>query len=196
MLLKTIFSPMKKTLKMKSKKKYIIDADVFIHFKIGANVLMLFNFLGDSLIISDVVYEELMKNPILKKDFNSFHHIKIEKYIFVIDDDPEVSHNYKKLRGLAKVEEEGHGESSCIAIAMKNKDYVASSNFSDIDAICRSLNIDVISTSELLFKFHKENRLTSEEINQFISRIKRHSIKEKFPFNSFDEIKLKYNGPS
>jgi len=66
----------------------------------------------------------------------------------------------------------GDGEAACMALAKTNKDYIASSNLSDIYEYCKKNNIVIKTTFEILYNAIIGGILTCEECDNFIKIVR------------------------
>ena len=85
----------------------------------------------------------------------------------------------KKLRG--------EGESACMAVAKFRKEYIASSNITDIKDYCDKHSIVYYTTMDVLEIAIVNSVLTEKECDKFISEVK--SKGSKLPCNTMKEYK-------
>jgi hypothetical protein len=167
--------------KQKGEPKILLDADVVIHFiKAGYQMKLTAIFPG-RLIMLDKVKQELLKRKseaLGVENFLAWCKIPVEP----IPKDLEILNEYAKLKKLR-----GEGESACMAVAKFRKEYIASSNITDIKEYCEQHSIVYYTTMDVLEFAIINNVLTEIECDNFIREVK--SKGSKLPCNTMEEYK-------
>jgi predicted nucleic acid-binding protein len=164
--------------------KILIDADVIIHFIKGNKLNLIPHIFPDRIVFVDKVLDELYflkKYQIIISNFisqNGFERIEL-------DSNDEYVFEYAQLIKFV-----GKGEAACMAIAKIDKNYIASSNLSDIREYCKKHCIKIITTMDFLWEAMKNQLLTDVECNEFIKKVKNSG--SKLPVDTIEEYVKKY----
>lgn len=168
----------------KVEKLILLDTDVISHFISGGQFAILPSIFPYKKVILDVVANELRVsykfknfiNNVLKSGF-------IDEITF--EGDKQITIEYARL-----IKRFGKGESACMAYCKFNRDILASSNLKDITIYCEENNIDYITTMDLLVEALNSGKLTEEECNDFIIKVKANG--SKLPVFSVSEYLSKF----
>lgn len=165
-------------------KIILLDCDVFRHFLKAKMIEKLFETFPGNLYFVEMVYEELIKSPTLRK--------KVKKYL------KDGSIKYLKFPKSKKIRDEyfilernnigGHGENSCLAVAKYNKNVVASNNLRDIKQYCITNSILYLTTPDILYYSHAKGIMEESEVDYFLYLNKKALIPSKIPFDTLKEI--------
>lgn len=167
--------------KQKVEPKILLDADVAIHFiKAGYQMRLTAIFPG-RLVMLDKVKKELVKRKseaLGIENFLNWCKIPVE----TMPNNIEILREYATLK-----KSRGDGESACMAVARFRKDFIASSNITDIKTYCEQHDIVYYTTMDILEIAITQNVLTEDECNKFITEVK--SKGSKLPCNTMEEYK-------
>jgi hypothetical protein len=167
--------------KQKDEPKILLDADVVIHFiKAGCQMKLTAIFPG-RLVMLDKVKQELLKRKSESLGIENF----LEWCKIPVESMPKeigILSEYAKLKKIR-----GEGESACMAVAKFRKEYIASSNITDIKEYCELHSIIYYTTMDVLEIAMVNNVLTEIECDNFISEVK--SKGSKLPCNTMKEYK-------
>lgn len=164
--------------------KILIDADVIIHFIEGEQLDSIPLIFPDRIVFVDKVLEELFSFPKYKvKAYNFYSSNNYER--IEIDNNLEYIIEYAQL-----IKSVGKGEAACMAIAKTDKNYIASSNLSDIKEYCNKHGIKIITTMDFLWEAMNLKILTDVECNEFIGKVK--AAGSKLPVDTIEEYVKKY----
>lgn len=148
--------------------RILLDCDVIIHFTKAGFQLLLPKIFPNRFVILDKVKAELEKR---KKSLTQLENFiewsKIE--VVAMPDDPAIKKEYAILKDLRG---RGDGEAACLAVAKHTKDYIASSNLSDIKLYCNLHGIQYLTTMDILNEAYKKGLMTEEECDGFIAEVK------------------------
>jgi predicted nucleic acid-binding protein len=173
----------------KEEPKILLDSDVVIHFIKGGRQLLLAKLFPGRLVMLDKVYAEVTKR---KKDESNVKKFLEDCKIPVIKM-PTSREIYKEYAILVG-ERVGSGEAACMAVARYSRDFIASSNVTDIYDYCKTHGLVFYTTMDLLLELYKKEMLKEADCDLFIydvktkgSRLIRHinTIKE------YEEMKKK-----
>lgn len=146
--------------------KILLDCDVFIHFLKGGRIYELFKIFPGRFVMLDRVKMEL-----LKRNSNQlavavvFGTADIEE--MAMPTDQEIVKEYFTLKKLMD-----DGEAACLAVARFRKEYVASSNITQISGYCATHQIGLYTTMDLLVEAVTRGVLTEAECDQFITEVR------------------------
>lgn len=164
-----------------NKTKIIIDSDVIIHFIKGDSLPILHEiFPAYQYVILDIVLnEELRKNTAtrdyLDRYLTLFGHIKVEKW----------QPDYLLMKEFATLKKKyGLGESASMAYCKFHNDVIASSNISEITDYCDKNDIVYVTTLGFLWRAYKTGKMTQQECDDFISKVKQKGSKLPTDLNS------------
>lgn len=135
----------------------------------------------DRLVMLDKVKQELVKRKseaLGIENFLNWCKIPIE----LMPKDAEILKEYAILKKLR-----GEGESACMAVARFRKEYIASSNISDIKSYCITHGIVYYTTLDVLEVAITNGVMTEAECNKFITEVKQKG--SKLPCNSMAEYR-------
>jgi hypothetical protein len=152
----------------------LIDSDVISHFINGGEVDLLPKiFPNNKIYLLDKVYAELSRFK--GKEF--IDSILISASLTILpfpEDQPEIIKEYAYIK---KMLFKGDGESACLAVARFKNNIIASSNLKDISQYCKLHTIDYLTTMDFLCVALNSHLLTSDECNEFISKVIRKGSK-------------------
>lgn len=155
----------------KNDPKILLDCDVVIHFIKAAKQLYLPNIFPGRLVMLDKVHAELTKRNSAQLEVNNFLGwcgIPVIK----MPTERDIQKEYASLKKAM-----GDGEAACLAVARHNKDYVASSNLSDIYEYCNEHGIIYYTTMDLLLELYQRGQLNEAACDEFIYDVKRKGSK-------------------
>lgn len=153
----------------KSKRNILIDADVVSHFFTGGQIMLLPNIFPYSVKILDKVYAELSRFPNKKTEVDNLINFRLFEIMPFPEDDNDVRKEYLHIKKLMF---KGDGEAACLAVVRKSNDILASSNLKDIAPYCDRHNIDYLTTMDFLCQAINSGKLTVQECDEFITRVK------------------------
>lgn len=146
--------------------KILLDCDVIIHFLKGGKILELPTICPGRFVMLDKVQNELYKrnsNIVAIGVFLASSKIPV----IPMPTEPAIVKEYLKLKNSMD-----DGEAACLAVAKFNKEYVASSNITQIANYCKINNIVYLTTMDLLVAAQKKGILTEAECDKFIHEVK------------------------
>lgn len=167
-----------KMAKKSDEPKILLDCDVIIHFIKAGQQLQLVKIFPDRFVILDKVMAELDKrksNKVLIENFITWSKIPIIKMPM----SSEIIREYSALKKTV-----GDGEAACMAVARHTKEFIASSNVSDIDKYCKTHGITYLTTMDILLEAFLNNILTEEECDRFIKEVKDKNSRLIYSINS------------
>ena len=153
----------------KSNRIILIDADVVSHFITGGQIMLLPNIFPCPVKILDKVYAELSRFPNKKTEVDNLINFRLFEIMPFPEDDFDVRKEYLHIKKLMF---KGDGEAACLAVVRKSNDILASSNLKDIARYCDLHNIDYLTTMDFLCQAINFGKLTIQECDEFISRVK------------------------
>jgi predicted nucleic acid-binding protein len=145
--------------------KILLDCDVVIHFLKGGKILELPTIFPSRFVMLDRVYQELMKRNSNVLAIGVFL-ASAKVPVIPMPTQPEIVKEYFSLK---KVMDDG--ESACLAVAKHRKEYVASSNISQIAAYCQTHGIIYYTTMDLLYEATVKGIMTEAQCNTFIREV-------------------------
>lgn len=149
----------------KSELLILADADVQIHFFRGNQLKLLPKILSRKIGLVDVIVQELKAGPNLYPRI--MNEIGDEVVEIPLVQNAAVFHEWMEL--VAK--DIGKGEAGCMALARKQKHFIASSNLSDINLYCKENRIRVYTTMDLLCLAHRNNLIDADDCEAFVSDV-------------------------
>lgn len=166
-------------IKIDSKKKIVLDADVIIHFCKGGILGKLPSIYPNKLLIPDIVYKETLSKK-HKIEVTNLLNFKLARELEIkLDMNVFVEYNRLVKAGFGK------GESACLAYCRYNKDVIGSSNLKDIKSYCYNNGIEYLTTMDFINTAYEKEILTESECDEFIfnvtakgSRLPYRTIKE------------------
>lgn len=167
--------------KQQDEPKILLDADVVIHFVKAGYQMQLTNIFPGRLVMLDKVKQELVKRrseALGIENFLNWCKIPVES----MPKDIEILREYAALKKLR-----GDGESACMAVARYRREFIASSNISDIRTYCEEHSIVYYTTLDVLEIAIENNIMTEEECDEFISEVK--AKQSKLPCNTMAEYR-------
>jgi len=171
-----------------NKTKIIIDSDVIIHFIKGDSLPILHEiFPTYQYVILDIVLnEELRKNTVtrdyLDRYLTLFDHIKVEKW----------QPDYQLMKEFATLKKKyGLGESASMAYCKYHNDVIASSNITEITDYCDKNDIVYVTTLDFLWQAYQTGKMTQQECDDFISKVKQKGSKLPADLNSIIDFPQK-----
>lgn len=151
--------------------KILLDCDVVIHFLKGGKIMELPTIFPGRFVMLDKVHNELMKrnsNVLAIGVFLTSSKIPV----IPMPTDPVIVKEYFTLRKLMD-----DGESACLSVAKHNREYVASSNITQIADYCRTHNIVYYTTMDLLVEAVAKGVMTEADADHFIQEVIRRGSK-------------------
>ncbi|MFI5193506.1 MAG: hypothetical protein ACHQD7_05595 [Chitinophagales bacterium] len=145
--------------------KILLDCDLVIHFLKGGKILELPTIFPGRFVMLDKVYNELMKrisNVLAIGIFLASAKVPVIPM-------PTSQVIVKEYFSLRKIMDDG--ESACLAVAKHQKEYVASSNISQIADFCQLHGIVYYTTMDLLQEATIKGIMTDDECNAFIQEV-------------------------
>jgi len=161
--------------------KILLDCDVIIHFLKGEKILELPQIFPGRFILLDKVYKELLKrnsNVLAIGVFLAQTGIPV----LAMPSDNVIAKEYFSLKKIMD-----DGEAACLSVAKHCKEYVASSNITQIEKYCRDNDIVFYTTMDLLLEAEQKGIMTEPECDVFIGKVK--SKSSKLPCNTIKEYK-------
>lgn len=176
-------------------KLVLLDADVIVHLFKAEKLSILQGLYPKRIIILDVVFEELNKNPIVRDQIQNLILFKVATLYDFPTDNAEILREYSILKNS-----KGKGESACMAVCRYQKQILASSNLSDTKAYCEKHQIEYLTTLDLLAIAYSKKIITKAEADQAIYDITSKGSKlparfktiEEYIKKEFDKTKLNY----
>jgi hypothetical protein len=150
----------------KNEPKILLDSDVVIHFIKGGQSILLPKAYPGRFVMLDKVHTELSgrhSDSLPIQNFLNWCGIPIIAM-------PLSKDIYKEYASLKKGM--GDGEAACLAVARYQKEFVASSNLSDIRTYCEQNGIVYLTTMDILLEIYEQGLLTEAECDQFIYDVK------------------------
>ena len=145
--------------------KILLDCDVVIHFLKGGKILELPTIFPGRFVMLDKVHSELLKRNSNVLAIGVF--LKSAKIpVIPMPTDQIIVKEYFRLR---KVMDDG--ESACLAVARHTKEYVASSNITQIANYCREYGIVYYTTMDLLVEAMTKGVMTETQCDNFIQEV-------------------------
>ena len=152
--------------KISSLPKILLDCDVIIHFIKAGKQLLLPKIYPNQMVILDKVKSELDKRKSNIVSINNFiAYAKID--IIKMPSNIAIIKEYSILK-----KSKGEGEAACMAVARFSKDYIASSNLSDIATYCAEHDIKYLTTMDILLEANTLNLMSGQECIDFIKEVK------------------------
>lgn len=148
-----------------SEPNILLDSDVIRHFIKGDSLSILPKIFPGRFVILDIVKNELCRSPHLITVVTSFITIfKIPEIPF-----PSDKNVLKEYGALKKLMDDG--ESACLAYALFNKNFIASSNITQIKKYCETNNIKYYTTMDLLVVALENGIMSEFECDEFIRKV-------------------------
>ncbi len=147
--------------------KILVDADVIIHLYKCDQLSLLQQLFPKRILILDVVYSELIKNPTINTHIQNLITFKQAQLIDFPTNDFDILKEYNQLK-----RSKGLGESACMAVCRFQKNILASSNMRDIGPYCRTHSIKYLTTMDIFAIAYKKGLLTVAECDHSIYQIK------------------------
>lgn len=146
--------------------RILLDCDVIIHFTRAGFQLQLPKIFPNRFVILQKVKDELdkRKNSLVALE-NFIEYSKIPVIPFPQDSGTVLE--YSRLK-----QSMGDGEAACLAVAKNTKDYIASSNLSDIKDYCSYYGIVYLTTMDILLEAYQNGTMTEEQCDSFIKEVK------------------------
>lgn len=167
--------------KQQDEPKILLDADVVIHFVKGGYQMKMASIFPGRLVILDKVKQELVKRKseaLGIENFLSWCKIPVE----AMPKDIDILKEYAALKKMR-----GDGESACMAVARFRKEYIASSNVTDIKVYCEQHGIVYYTTMDVLEAAIANGVMTETECDNFIAEVKQKG--SKLPCNTIKEYR-------
>jgi len=145
--------------------KILLDCDVFIHFLKGGKILELPRIFPGRFVMLDKIKTELLKrnsNALAVGVFLASAGVPV----LPMPTDENIVREYFALR-----KQMDDGEAACLAVARFSKDYVASSNITQIANYCQQNGIVYYTTMDLLHEAIVTDIMSEEEADEFILEV-------------------------
>jgi predicted nucleic acid-binding protein len=168
-------------MKKNGEPKILLDCDVVIHFLKGGKILELPTIFPDRFVMLNTVKDELLKRSSNFIAINIFL-LAGSVPVIPIPEDPEIIKEYFALKKLM-----GNGESACLAVARFRKEYVASSNISEIADYCKIHGIVYYTTMDLLHEAEMKGIINAPDCDLFIGEVKKRG--SRLPCNTLEEFR-------
>lgn len=153
---------------MNKLKQILIDADVVSHFISGGQILLLNKIFPNEIIILDKVYDELIKHKPRKVEIDNLINFKI---VTLVPFPNHIVEIYKEYLHIKKLMFKGDGESACLAYVRHTDNIIGSSNLKDVKSYCKLHKIDLLTTMDFLCEAKKNNLLSEQDCDDFISKV-------------------------
>jgi len=129
-------------------KIILLDCDVISHFIVNSSIDDLPKILAPhQCVVLDYVYSEVAARPMRLAFLDSIIRSgQIQKMDFPVDF--EINKEFAKIKSSKPLI--GDGERACMAVALFDKNIVASSNFRDVGPYCKANNILYLGTLDIL----------------------------------------------
>lgn len=153
-------------MKTNGEPKILLDCDVVIHFLKGGKIMELPTIFPGRFVMLDKVKNELFKrnsNVLAIGVFLTGCSIPV----IPMPTEGEIIKEYLALKKLMD-----DGEAACLAVARFRKEYVASSNITQIANYCRANGIVYYTTMDLLQEATVKGIMTDTECNLFIAEVR------------------------
>ncbi|MGI6319397.1 MAG: hypothetical protein ACOXZK_00135 [Bacteroidales bacterium] len=151
-------------------KDILIDADVVSHFISGGQILILNKIFPNKIYILDKVYNELERFRSRKIEVDNLINFGLITKIPFPTHRPEIIKEYFYIKNKMF---KGDGESTCLAYVRFTNNIIGSSNLRDIKEYCHRHSIELLTTMDFLCEALRENILSVEQCNEFITRVLR-----------------------
>ena len=145
--------------------KILLDCDVVIHFLKGGKILELPAIFPGRFVMLDKVHQELMKRNSNVLAIGVFL-ASAKVPLIPMPNQPDIVKEYFVLKKTMD-----DGESACLAVAKFRKEYVASSNISQIATYCKTYGIVYYTTMDLLLEATVKKIMTDAECDAFIQEV-------------------------
>lgn len=178
----------------KVEKRILLDSDVIVHLFKAEQLSLLQQLYPNRILLLDIVYEELLKNPTIRAHVQNLIIFKqVRLFIFPVGDS-EILKEYNHLK-----QSKGKGESACMAVCRHKKNILASSNLKDIKSYCAQYDIEYLTTMDLLAISYIKEVISAADADLAIYNVKSKGSKlpnydkiEEYIANEFDKKKLTY----
>lgn len=161
--------------------RILLDCDVVIHFLKGGKILELPTIFPGRFVMLDKVQQELQKrnsNILALGFFLAAGSVPV----ITMPTDPDIVKEYLMLKKSM-----GDGEAACLAVAKFRKEYVASSNITEIAAYCQANAIVYYTTMDLLQEATVKGIMTDTECNLFIAEVRNRG--SRMPCNTINDFR-------
>jgi predicted nucleic acid-binding protein len=161
--------------------KILLDCDVVIHFLKGGKIMELPTIFPDRFVMLDKVHNELMKRNSNILAIGVF--LAASKVpVIPMPTNADILKEYFSLK-----RQMDDGEAACLAVAKFRKEYVASSNITQIKVYCQQNGIVYYTTMDLLQEATVKKIMTDDECKEFIREVK--SRGSRLPCDSMPEFR-------
>jgi len=168
-------------MQMTADPQILLDCDVVIHFLKGGKIMELPTIFPGRFAMLDKVKNELMKRNSNFLAINIF--LKAGAVAEIpMPTEPNIVKEYLMLKKTMD-----DGEAACLAVAKFRKEYVASSNITQIATYCNSNGIIYYTTMDLLHEATIKGVMTDSECNLFIKEVK--SKNSRIPCDTIEEYR-------
>lgn len=168
-------------MKKNGEPKILLDCDVIIHFLKGGKILELPTIFPGRFVMLDKVQKELNKrnsNALAIGFFLAAGSVPL----IPMPTDQDIVKEYLMLKKSMD-----DGEAACLAVAKFKKEYVASSNITQITTYCVANGIIFYTTMDLLQEATIKGIMTDAECNTFIQEVK--NKQSRLPCNTITEYR-------
>jgi predicted nucleic acid-binding protein len=146
--------------------RILLDCDVVIHFLKGGKILELPTIFSGRFVMPEKVHNELLKRNSNALAIGVF--LGLAKIpVLPMPADPDIVKEYFSLRRIMD-----DGESACLAVAKYRREFVASSNITQIATDCKENSIVLYTTMDLLVEATKKGVMTDVECDAFIREVR------------------------
>lgn len=151
----------------KNEKLVLLDADVIIHLFKAGKLSLLQSLFPKRIIILDLVFEELLKNPVIRDRAQNLITLNVAALVDFPTHNREALNEYNSLRNT-----KGKGESACLALCRYDQKILASSNLSDTKTYCLTYHIEYVTTLDILTIAHLKGFINEADADQAIYDVK------------------------
>jgi predicted nucleic acid-binding protein len=168
-------------MKKNGEPKILLDCDVVIHFLKGGKILELPTIFPGRFVMLDKVQNELHKRNSNVLAIGVF--LATAKVpVIPMPTDTNIVKEYLLLKKTMD-----DGEAACLAVARFQKDYVASSNITQIASYCKDNDIVYYTTMDLLQEASVKGIMDDTACNLFIAEVKNKG--SRLPCNTIAEYR-------
>lgn len=158
----------------------LLDCDVVIHFLKGGRILELPKIFPGRFVMLDKI-----RNELYKRNGNLFTVGILEANGVSVIPMPNEQDIIKEYFQLKKTMDDG--EAACLAVARFKREYVASSNITQIATYCQHNGITYYTTMDLLHEATVRGVMSDAECNLFITEVK--ASGSKLPCNTIAQYR-------
>jgi predicted nucleic acid-binding protein len=170
-----------KTMEKNGEPPILLDCDVVIHFLKGGKIMELPQIFPSRFVMLDKVKAELHKRDSNVLAIGAF----LAGAGVPVIPMPSCAETLKEYLALKKIMDDG--EAACLAVAKCSKQYVASSNITQISDYCNLHGIKIYTTMDLLVEAVAKGVMTEAEADVFITEVK--NKRSRLPCNTLAEYR-------